>query len=63
MVKLPMVQLEPGFKDFLAKMNEWYQEGLIDPDFATRDTDSYNANIASGKIGAAGLAYGGNGSD
>ena len=50
--------IEPGFKDFLAKMNEWYQEGLIDPDFATRDTDSYNANIASGKIGAAGLAYG-----
>ena len=50
--------IEPGYKDFLAKMNEWYEAGLIDPDFATRDTDSYNANIASGKIGAAGLAYG-----
>lgn len=50
--------IEPGYKEFLAKMNEWYEEGLIDPDFATRDTDSYNANIADGKIGAFGLAYG-----
>lgn len=50
--------IEPGFKDFLAKMNEWYKDGLIDPDFSTRDADSYNANIANGEIGAAGLAYG-----
>ena len=50
--------MEPGFKDWLTKMNEWYKEGLIDPDFATRDTDSYNANIANGKAGAFGLAYG-----
>jgi len=50
--------LEPGFKDFLAKMNEWYVEGLIDPDFATRDYQSYNANIANGKVGVCGLAYG-----
>ena len=49
---------DPGYKQFLTKMNEWYTEGLIDPDFATRDTESYNANIANNKIGAAGLAYG-----
>lgn len=35
--------IEPGYKDFLAKMNEWYEAGLIDPDFATRDQSSYNA--------------------
>ncbi|HZJ83748.1 MAG TPA: extracellular solute-binding protein [Clostridia bacterium] len=50
--------IEPGFKDFLTKANEWYTEGLLDPDFATRDNDSYTANIASSNVGAAGLAYG-----
>lgn len=50
--------IDPGYKNFLAKMNGWYKDGLIDPDFATRDYDSYNANIANGKVGAAGLAYG-----
>ncbi|MBZ4666033.1 extracellular solute-binding protein [Mahella sp.] len=50
--------IEPGYQQFLAKMHEWYSEGLIDPDFATRTTDAYNANIASGKVGACGLAYG-----
>lgn len=50
--------IEPGYKQFLAKMNEWYKDGLIDPDFATRDYDTYNANIANGKVGACGLAYG-----
>jgi putative aldouronate transport system substrate-binding protein len=50
--------IDSGYNQFLSKMNEWYKDGLIDPDFATRDYDSYNANIANGKIGAAGLAYG-----
>ena len=47
-----------GYKDFLTTMNKWYEDGLIDPDFATRDTDSYNANAAAGNVGALGLAYG-----
>lgn len=50
--------IEPGYQQFLAKMHEWYSEGLIDPDFATRTTEAYNANIADGKVGACGLAYG-----
>lgn len=50
--------IEPGYKEFLTKMNEWYEAGLIDPDFATRDNDSYHANIANGNVGAAGMAYG-----
>ena len=50
--------IQPGYLSWLTKMNEWYKAGLIDPDFATRDYESYNANIANGKIGAFGLAYG-----
>lgn len=50
--------IEPGYKQWLAKMNEWYEEGLIDPDFATRDGSSYDANMANGTYGAFGMAYG-----
>lgn len=50
--------IQPGYQSWLKKMNEWYNDGLLDPDFATRDYESYNANIATGKIGGFGLAYG-----
>lgn len=50
--------IEPGYRDFLALMNAWYEDGLIDPDFATRDLSSYEANVANGTYGAMGLAYG-----
>jgi putative aldouronate transport system substrate-binding protein len=56
--KVAFGPIEPGYQQFLAKMHEWYSEGLIDPDFANRTTDAYNANIADGKVGACGLAYG-----
>lgn len=49
--------IEPGFKDYLAEMNKWYDEGLIDKDFATRDDKSYEAMITSGKSGALPAAY------
>ncbi|WZL79203.1 extracellular solute-binding protein [Eubacteriales bacterium mix99] len=50
--------LEPGYKDFLMLLNKWYKDGLLDPDFTTRDGDSYNANLANGQYGACGLNYG-----
>ncbi|MGI6576524.1 MAG: hypothetical protein ACOX1Q_00450 [Eubacteriales bacterium] len=28
--------IEPGFKDYLTLMNQWYSEGLIDPNFYSR---------------------------
>lgn len=28
--------LEPGYKDYIAMLAQWYSEGLIDPDFATK---------------------------
>ena len=29
--------VEPGFKDYVATMNEWYSEGLIDSQFVSYD--------------------------
>lgn len=50
--------IEPGYRNFLETMHRWYSDGILDPDFATRTTDDYNANVANGVVGAFGLAYG-----
>jgi len=50
--------IEPGYKDFLALLNRWYEDGILDPDFATRDSDSYFANVANGLYGGFTLNYG-----
>ena len=44
--------MEPEFKDYLATINKWYKEGLIDKDFVTRDRKGRDALISSGKTGA-----------
>lgn len=49
--------IEPGFKDFLALMHQWYEEGLIDKDFVTRDDKSLDAQITSGKAGACAVTF------
>lgn len=43
---------QPGFKEFLKKMNQWYKEGLIDDAIATQDSKGVSANILSGVSGA-----------
>lgn len=50
--------IEPAFKEFVTVMNKWYEEGLIDPDFVTRDSESRDALFTSGKAGASIDAYG-----
>ncbi|MDF2937548.1 MAG: hypothetical protein K0Q90_2921, partial [Paenibacillaceae bacterium] len=53
---------EAAFKDYLAQMNAWYKEGLLDPDFATQDAKSKDAKITNGITGAyAGFIGGGMG--
>lgn len=32
--------IENGYKEYLTTMNKWYSEGLIDDNFATRDSES-----------------------
>ncbi len=48
-VKLGIVQ--PGFKDYLVKMNGWYKQGFLDSNFATADRKAVEANFTSGKSG------------
>ena len=49
---------EPGYEDFLRLMNRWFEMGLIDPDFATRDKKSHDALFTSGKAGVFISGYG-----
>ncbi|WP_422657785.1 extracellular solute-binding protein [Paenibacillus sp. EC2-1] len=44
--------MEPGFKDYLSLMREWYKEGLLDPDIGANDKKTLDAKMASGKSGA-----------
>lgn len=44
--------IQPEFKDYLETMNRWYEKGLIDPDFASIDSKTLNANMINGKSGA-----------
>ena len=53
---------EPVYKDYLAQMKAWYDEGLIDKDFATQDGNSRDAKITGGAAGASiGFVSGGMG--
>ncbi|MCL6613158.1 MAG: extracellular solute-binding protein [Firmicutes bacterium] len=45
--------IDPNMKNFYITMNKWYKEGLIDPNFATLSSKTIDANILSGKSGAA----------
>ncbi len=42
----------PQFKEFLLKMNEWYEEGLIDPNFVTTTATEFDAAFLGGEVGA-----------
>lgn len=50
--------IEPGYKDFLTLLNQWYAEGLLDPDFSTNTHEAFQAKMADGTYGAFGSAYG-----
>jgi putative aldouronate transport system substrate-binding protein len=49
-VKFGMVQ--PEFKEFLTVMAQWYEEGLIDPDFPTTDGKLLDAKVTGNQLGA-----------
>lgn len=44
--------LEPGYKEFVAKMNDWYKKGLMPPDFATMDGSLIDSYMINGDAGA-----------
>ena len=48
--------IEPAYKEYLAEMNKWYSEGLINPDFATHtDMDNLYPMLTADEVGAATL--------
>jgi putative aldouronate transport system substrate-binding protein len=44
--------VQPEMKDALSLLADWYSDGLIDKEFATRTTDDIVALISSGQCGA-----------
>lgn len=43
--------IQPEFKEYLALMNDWYEKGLIDKDFSTRDEDAMKRMMTTGVTG------------
>lgn len=43
---------EDNYKQFLTTMNQWYNEGLLDPDIATAQLDQVSAKMSNGSAGA-----------
>ncbi|WIV11643.1 extracellular solute-binding protein [Proteiniborus sp. MB09-C3] len=43
--------MQPEFKEYLTTMNKWYNEGLLDKDFTTRDSKARANLITSGETG------------
>ncbi|MDR1531446.1 MAG: extracellular solute-binding protein [Clostridiales bacterium] len=49
--KITYPYIQPGMKETLALVNQMYTEGLIDPEFITKDTSNMEADISEGKYG------------
>ena len=47
--KVTYAQLQPAYKDWLAMMKQWYQEGLIDIDSTNRNHSDAEAMVTSGQ--------------
>lgn len=52
--------MEEGYKEYLATMNQWYNEGLWDREFSTIDETTRTANMLNG---VSGVCFGGLGGD
>jgi len=45
-------EAQPAYKDYLAKMAQWYKEGLLDPDFIATDSKKMRTDMLNGKQGS-----------
>ncbi len=50
--KVKYGEAEPGYKEFIKTMHQWYEEGLIDKNVATLDSKILDSNVLDGKTGA-----------
>ena len=55
--KITPTILHPNFRNFLAKMAEWYHDGLINPDVYTSTWDNDNDLLAANRVGATASWY------
>lgn len=44
--------IQPEFKEYLTTMHQWYEEGLINPNFSTIDLKEVNAMVTNEQTGA-----------
>lgn len=44
--------MQPEYRQFLELMCEWYQDGLLDPDFAANDGNAVDSRVIEGQSGA-----------
>lgn len=51
--------VEEGYKQFIATLAQWYNEGLIDPDFATNDSNAFSAKLQGNLAGSSFITVGG----
>lgn len=51
--------LDPGFKDLLMQLNDWYERGILNKDFAATDGKTIDANMLNGETGAMQMTLGG----
>ncbi len=49
----------PSFKDYIALMQSWFEEGLIDPEFATSNRELITAKWINNELGSQYMSVGG----
>jgi putative aldouronate transport system substrate-binding protein len=57
--KVKFGPIQPEFKDFLATMNKWYKEGLLDKDFAAPNAKLLDNKMTTNLLGATAVFNGG----
>ncbi|MEK3722699.1 ABC transporter substrate-binding protein [Paenibacillus sp. FSL H8-0034] len=57
--KVKYGMLDPKFKDFVATLQKWYKEGLLDPEYATTDSKLFDAKMTGDRIGSGVFLAGG----
>ncbi|MBD2843892.1 extracellular solute-binding protein [Paenibacillus sp. IB182496] len=50
--KVQYGEIQPEFKEFLTVLSRWYEEGLLDPDFAATDGSLKDAKVTGNQLGA-----------
>lgn len=50
--KVVFANTQPEYKEFLQKMNQWFNDGLMDPDFFTNDATAIRNKCANNEVGA-----------